>query len=269
MNILHITAYRFVKLSNLGALSEQLLHECQVLDLKGTILLAEEGINLNLAGPAPAIQQFQALLPQYHQFTNLTFKVSFAEHVPFNYLRVKIKPEIVTMGRPEIKPTELTAPELSPLLLKQWLDEGKDLTLLDTRNGYEFNLGHFKGAVHLNIRHFRQFPEASLSFLNMHKNHPVIMYCTGGIRCEKASAWAIQQGSTEIYQLQGGILNYFQQCGSVHYEGECFVFDQRLGVDAACQPVAVNLCKHCQSILQLDSEDEYCSLCDRVVAIAF
>jgi UPF0176 protein len=151
-------------------------------------------------------------------------------------MRVKIKREIIAFGIPDIVPAEHTAPKLAPRTLKQWLDEGRRVTLLDTRNDYEVNLGTFRGTLVPHIDHFRHFPEAAAKLPESLKDEPVVMFCTGGIRCEKAGAYLEKIGFRHVHQLDGGILKYFEECGGAHYDGECFVFDERISVGPDLKP---------------------------------
>lgn len=237
MHIRNIASYKFVPLTDLETLKTILFDKCQDLSLKGTILLSEEGINLNLAGEIPRIEEFQAFLRTNARFEDLTFRESHSDKVPFLRLKVKIKKEIITFKRSHLKPTLTRAPSLSPLQLKKLIDEKQDITLLDTRNDYEIDYGTFKGAVNLHIKDFSHFPIAAQK---INKEKPVVMFCTGGIRCEKAALELLSEGFKEVYQLEGGILNYFAQVGGDHYEGSCFVFDERIALDPQLQSLGKN-----------------------------
>jgi UPF0176 protein len=236
MDFLTIAAYQFVSLENLPNLKEQIKQKCLALELKGTVLLAEEGINCFLAGNKINILTFKNFLENFLSFKNLCYKEHHCTEIPFTRLLVKIKKEIISMGVPEIKPQTMTAPYLSPKELKAWMDAGKDFVLLDTRNAYEVSVGTFSKAVHLNINSFREFPKASQSILKDDPNKPIVLFCTGGIRCEKASALFIQAGNRNVFQLEGGILRYFEEFQGAHFQGNCFVFDWRLAVDSQLQP---------------------------------
>jgi UPF0176 protein len=156
---------------------------------------------------------------------------------------VKLKQEIITMGRPEIRPEMGRAPSISPQDFKQWLDEKKEITVLDTRNDYEVRFGTFENAKHFQLDDFGQFPEYAN---HISPDKPVVMFCTGGVRCEKAALHLLNEGVAEVYQLDGGILNYFSEVGGEHYQGECFVFDQRISVDdKLCETGSVQ-CASCQ-----------------------
>lgn len=234
--IINIAAYKFVTLSDLPEKKAYLKDLCITLQLKGTILLSSEGINIMLAGTETAIATFKLDLTQQQAFQDLIFKESRSSKQPFKRLLVKIKKEVITLGLPHICPTQKTGPKISPEQLKQWFDEGKDFTLLDTRNKYEIAYGTFEGAIDLNLKHFREFPK-TVTELAERKNKPMVMFCTGGIRCEKASLLLLENGFTEVYQLDGGILNYFAKCGGEHYQGNCFVFDERVAVDTSLNEI--------------------------------
>jgi UPF0176 protein len=232
MDILNIAAYRFVALERLPELRGELLTRCKEHALKGTVLVAAEGINLFLAGAAAQIEAFLATLRADARFAALEVKRSWSATQPFKRLLVKIKREIVTMRRPEIDPARAPAPRLAPRELKRWLDEGRDLLLVDTRNQFEVDLGSFENARSLGLKSFSDFPGATPALAEQVRERTIVTFCTGGIRCEKAAPWLISQGFPEVYQLEGGILNYFEQCGSAHFRGECFVFDERLALNA-------------------------------------
>lgn len=258
--ILNIAAYRFVEIDNLDERRAALRDICAKLALKGTILLSEEGINLFLAGIESNIRQFMQYLYESPLFMPLEiiktkFKESWSDAQPFNRMLVKLKKEIIPLGKPNIKPHEHTAPALPPEALKQWLDDGKDFILLDTRNNYEVRLGTFKQAKTLDLDHFRNFPEACQQQLPTDsKEKPVVMFCTGGIRCEKASVALEQQGFQQVYQLEGGILNYFEHCGGAHYQGDCFVFDQRVAVNPELVETDVEQCFMCLNPLTVEEQ---------------
>lgn len=235
MKIINISAYRFVTLAiaQLTELRIKFKDKCNELRLKGTILLSTEGINLYLAGERAAIDGFKSFLDTLPAFCQMTYKESLSTDVPFKKMLVKIKKEIIRMDMPDIQPEKFTAPHLSPEELKKWYDEGRDMVVLDTRNDYEYEVGTFENAVKMDLKHFRNFPQALKNLPETMKSKTIVTFCTGGIRCEKAAAFMIKEGFTQVYQLDGGILNYFDKCGSEHYEGECFVFDDRITLDAS------------------------------------
>lgn len=243
--ITNISCYLFARLSDLKALRQSLLDCARAQRLKGTILLSPEGINLFVAGPRPAVDTLVEVIRAVPGLAGLTPKYSESDHQPFNRMLVKIKREIIAFGVEGIDPAARTSPKLSARELKRWLDEGRPVTLLDTRNDYEVKLGTFRGAVPAGIDHFRDFPAAVAKLPAVLKEQPVVMFCTGGIRCEKAGPFMEREGFKHIYQLDGGILKYFEDVGGEHYNGECFVFDQRVGVDPGLQESGATQCFHC------------------------
>lgn len=230
-NVTNISTYKFAPLTDLKTLRERLISQCKDWGLKGTILLSTEGINLFVAGPRAEIDLLIAELRAVPGLEGLEPKISLSEHQPFNRMLVRIKKEIIAFGVEGIDPARRTSPKLPAKELKRWLDEGRPVTLLDTRNDYEVKLGTFKNALPARIDSFREFPAAVRALPEEMKQQPIVMFCTGGIRCEKAGPFMELEGFQHIYQLDGGILKYFEEVGSDHYDGECFVFDQRVGVD--------------------------------------
>lgn len=249
VTIINIASYKFVHLDE-GTLLDlriKLKEYADQCDVKGTILLSNEGINLFLAGERENIVRLQTFIAGMEPFSDLVYKESISDRKPFTRMLVRLKKEIISMGHFDIKPEEHTAPHLSPEELKQWYDEGRDIVILDTRNDYEVQLGTFKDAIDLNIDTFRAFPDAIDMLPEEIKEKPVVTFCTGGIRCEKASELMLQKGFKDVYQLDGGILNYFEKCGSDHYEGECFVFDKRVAVDTNLDETKTKQCFSCRA----------------------
>ncbi|MBI3347286.1 MAG: sulfurtransferase [Burkholderiales bacterium] len=230
--ILNISSYLFVSLSDAAVLRERLQARAEALALKGTVLIAEEGINLFLAGPADAVRAWVAEVRADARFAELTPKESWSEAQPFRRLKVKVKPEIIRMNHPTIRPDlSPRAPALPPATLSRWLDQGHDdagrpVVMLDTRNGFEVDHGAFDGAIDWRLHKFSDFPEALAAHRGELAGKTVVSYCTGGIRCEKAAMVLAEQGLT-AWQLDGGILKYFEDTGGKHYHGSCFVFDER------------------------------------------
>lgn len=225
--ILNIAGYKFVTLTALPELRVALLEKAVSLELKGTILLSPEGINLMLAGTPDAIANFLQYLRADTRFSDMTFRESYSAQRPFKRMLIKLKKEIITLRQPDIRPETYQAPAISPKEFKQWLDENRDLTILDTRNHYEIEFGTFKNALDLHIEDFSEFPAA---IKDVAHDKPVVMFCTGGIRCEKAALVMLNAGYKNVYQLEGGILNYFAEVGGAHYNGDCFVFDERVAL---------------------------------------
>lgn len=242
MHILNIAGYKFIHLQDKENLHQDLLEKCSALQLKGTILLSDEGINLSLAGMIENINAFKIYLRQDSRFLEMTFRESYSVDQPFKRLKIKLKKEIITLRQPEASPTEKQAENITPETFKQWLDEKRNITILDTRNDYEVRFGSFVGAINLHLKHFTDFPAA---IEKIEKDKPIVMFCTGGIRCEKAALYMLTQGYPSVYQLEGGILNYFAKVGQTHYEGECFVFDERTSVDAKLKSTGTIQCQIC------------------------
>jgi UPF0176 protein len=240
---LNLSAYKFVPLADLPALRERLFGEASRLGLKGTVLLAEEGLNLFVAGPEHEVREWLAALRQDPRFADLSPKESFSAQVPFKRLRVKVKPEIIRMNQPAVQPTQGRAPAVAPRTLARWLaqghdDEGRPVVTLDTRNAFEVDCGAFEGAIDWRLSKFSDFPQALQAHAGQLEGKTVVSYCTGGIRCEKA-ALVLQAAGVRAYQLEGGILKYFEETGAApHWRGRCFVFDERVALDAQLSPAA-------------------------------
>lgn len=254
--ITNISCYLFAPLSDLKTLRLKLLEFCRDRDLKGTILLSTEGINFFIAGERDKVDELVDELRRIPGLEALAPKYSFNDHQPFNRMLVRIKKEIIAFGIEGIDPARYTSPRLKPVELRQWLDEGRPVVLLDTRNDYEVKLGTFKNATVIGIDHFRDFPEAVRRLPVELKNQPVVSFCTGGIRCEKAAPFLESEGFQQVWQLDGGILKYFEEVGGDHWNGECFVFDQRVGVDPALRETESSQCFQCQSPLTGEEQQD-------------
>lgn len=240
--ILNISSYKFVPLPDAQELRPMLLERCLTRALKGTILLAEEGINLFLAGPAEAVRGFVSELHADPRFADIKTKESWSEEPPFHKMLVKVKPEIIRMNHPTIRPAQGRAPAVSPATAKRWLDQGFDdngrpVVILDTRNDYEVDEGTFKGAIDWRLTKFTEFPDALRAHKEALQDKTIISFCTGGIRCEKAAIFMQQNGLAHTYQLEGGILKYFEETDGSHFVGGCFVFDDRRAVDIELETV--------------------------------
>ncbi len=242
--ILNISTYKFVPIDDAPALRERLFAAAQALGIKGTVLLAEEGINLFMAGPQAALREWIGLLRADARFADLEPKESFSAGVPFRRLIVKVKREIIRMNMPTVRPAEGRAPAVAPQTLARWLqqghdDEGRPVVTLDTRNAFEVDEGAFDGAIDWKLAKFSDFPTALHAHRNELAGKTVVSYCTGGIRCEKAALVMQDLGLERVYQLEGGILKYFEQTdGAPHWRGSCFVFDERVALDATLEPAA-------------------------------
>ena len=230
--ILNIAAYKFVGIADGADLREQLRARTHALALKGTILLAPEGINLFLAGEKDHVRSFLGELRADPRFADLEAKESWSQAQPFRRMLVKQKREIIRMDHPAIQPAAGRAPGVDAPTLKRWLDQGHDdagkpLALLDTRNAFEVDHGSFDGAIDWRIGRFTEFPRALKQHAGELAGKTVVSFCTGGIRCEKAAILMREAGVADVLQLEGGILKYFEEVGGAHYHGECFVFDGR------------------------------------------
>ena len=239
--VLNVSAYRFVALPDAQQLRAPLLERALALGLKGTVLVAEEGINLFLAGEEAAVREFLALLRADPRLADLQAKESWSETVPFGRMRVKFKHEIIRMNHPAIQPQQGRAPALEAATLKRWLDQGHDdagrpVVTLDTRNAFEVDYGTFADAIDWRLAKFSDFPQALAEHLDELKGKTVVSFCTGGIRCEKAALVMREAGLQDVWQLEGGILKYFEETGGKHFEGTCFVFDEREALDPALKP---------------------------------
>ena len=252
--ITNIAGYRFVTLPDRDTLHPVLQSVCDDLGLKGTVLLAPEGINFFLAGPQSSIDGFVTYLEKDPRFESIPLKVSYTDYQPFNRMNVRRKKEIISVGLDHIQPEFFTGDEIDPVEFKAMLDDGTFVHVLDTRNDYELRVGTFENALDLDIRSFRAFPEAIQSLPSTMKDEPIVMFCTGGIRCEKASAIMIEAGFTNVKQLKGGILGYFEAVGGDHWNGDCFVFDQRVAVNPALQETEVVVCFACRQPLSLEEQ---------------
>ena len=233
-SVLNVSAYRFVSIADPHALRENLLERARTLRLKGTILLAPEGINLFLAGEPEALRSFVSSL-------QLQGKESWSAAPPFRKLLVKVKREIIRMDHPAIQPADGRAPALDAATAKRWLDQGHDdegrpVVTLDTRNAFEVDYGTFNGALDWRIAKFTEFPKAFDAHKQELQGKTVISFCTGGIRCEKAAIYMREQGLDHVWQLEGGILKYFEETGGAHFHGKCFVFDEREALDPTLSP---------------------------------
>jgi UPF0176 protein len=243
MPTVNISAYKFISLDELPALRERMLERCTMLALKGTILLAPEGINLFLAGTRDAIDGFIAWLHEDQRFADIAPKESISDAPPFGRMRVRLKKEIITMRLPTVRPEGGRAPAVDAETLQRWLaqgqdDEGREVLMLDTRNDYEVAVGKFNDAIDYRLASFTGFPAAIAADRERYEGRTVVSYCTGGIRCEKAALHMQDLGMPHVYQLDGGILKYLEQTDGAHWRGACFVFDERIALDAQLTPAS-------------------------------
>jgi len=265
--IVNIAGYRFVDILDRDTLRSPLREKCVDLGLKGTILLSHNGINFFLAGKQESIDEYISYLEEDERFREIPIHVSFTEYQPFKRMLVRLKKEIISLGIDEIRPADYTGIFIEPNEFKEWLDNDQEVMILDTRNDYELRVGTFENAIDLDIKSFREFPEA-IKKLEQDKSTPVVMFCTGGIRCEKASVVMEKQGWENVYQIKGGVLGYFRETGGAHWNGDCFVFDQRVSVDKSLKESKHEMCFKCREPLSVDEQNsdhyvigEYCPYC--------
>lgn len=226
----NIIFYKYLDIENPEKLKEEQLNLTKSLNLLGTILVAKEGINGCLSGNDKDLEQYKKYLKKNKKFSRIKFKESFSNKYTFKKLHVRVRDEIVSSKfNVDIKNK---APYIEPKGLKKLLDNNEDVVLLDVRNNYEVKMGKFRNAIHLHLETFKQFPTKINKIKNL-KDKKIIAYCTGGIRCEKASALLRENGFENVYQLHEGILNYGKECGNAHWQGKCFVFDTRGAIDIA------------------------------------
>jgi UPF0176 protein len=250
--------YKFVSLEDYKALREPLLDACLKAGTRGTLLLAREGINGTIAGTREAIDTVLAFLRSDKRLEGLEHKESFDDHMPFYRMKVKLKKEIVTMGVEAIDPNEVVGTYVEP---RDWnaLVNDPEVVLIDTRNDYEYGIGSFRGALDPQTTSFREFPAYVRENLDPARHKKVAMFCTGGIRCEKASAFMLREGFEEVYHLQGGILKYLEEIPEQEstWEGECFVFDNRVAVNHKLEKGQYDQCYGCRHpITEADKQSD-------------
>ena len=246
--------YKFVHLPDFVELREKLVQVCEKQSLKGTLLLAEEGINGTVAGDRDGIENLLCFLRQDPRFSDLEHKESFVSEMPFYRMKVRLRKEIVTMGIPGTDPNQLTGSKVDHA---QWnaLISDPEVLVIDTRNEYEYGIGTFKNAISPRTTTFREFPEYVSRELEADKHKKIAMFCTGGIRCEKATNYLLSQGFEEVYHLNGGILKYLKEVKDEEnlWKGECFVFDGRVAVDKYLERGSYEQCFACR--MPLSRED--------------
>ena len=267
-SVVNIAGYKFEPVENPVDLVRMYQQKCDELKLKGTMLISKNGINFSLAGTQQATDTIIAFLEEDNRFLNIPLKVTYSETQPFRRMKVRLKKEIISLGRKDINPRELTGERISPQDLKNLLDNKEDVLVLDTRNEYETRVGKFENAIDLNLDTFRDFPKAIESLPEEYKDKQIVMYCTGGIRCEKASAVMMKAGFADVKQLEGGVLDYFKETGGAYWEGDCFVFDERVALDTKLNETDYIYCYICREPLSAEEKsspdfkiNEHCPYC--------
>lgn len=255
-----IAFYKFVTIEDLPVLRKQLQALTNRLSLRGTILIATEGINSTISGSKENIQQFKEALTSDSRFADIVFKESFYDDISFRRMLVKIKKEIVTLKVGDQQVSKSTGAYLPPQEFKKWKEEGKEMILVDTRNDYEYKLGTFKGALNPKTNSFGEFPKWLHDNLSDKKDKTIVTFCTGGIRCEKATAYMKNEGYKNVYQIEGGILNYFKEVQDTkdtsHWTGDCVVFDKRHAIQPNLSASQKEICYICLSELKKENKSK-------------
>ena len=268
LEILNVAGYKFEPLENLDFLIPQFQNKCDELDLKGSVYLSPNGINFSIAGTEENVNTYIEFMEQNSKFKDIPLKKTTSATQPFRRMKVRLKKEIISLGREDINPKEITAEYISPRELFEIYENKEDVIVLDTRNEYETRVGTFENAIDLQLDTFRDFPSAVETLPDEYKDKQIVMYCTGGIRCEKASAVMMKAGFSDVRQLEGGVLDYFKETGGAYWNGDCFVFDERVALDKELNETEYIYCYICREPLSAEetaSKDfkinEYCPYC--------
>ena len=265
---LNIAGYKFERLENLDTLIPEFQDKCDELELKGSVYLSPRGINFSISGTEENIEKYIEFMENDSRFLNIPLKRTYSETQPFRRMKVRLKKEIISLGRDDIDPIELTGEYVSPQELLSMYENNEDVVVLDTRNEYETRVGLFENAVDLQLDTFRDFPKAIEQLPEEYKDKQIVMYCTGGIRCEKASAVMLKAGFTDVKQLEGGVLDYFKETGGKYWNGDCFVFDERVALDTDLNETEYIYCYICREPLSAEEKaspdfkiNEHCPYC--------
>ena len=268
LDVLNIAGYKFEPLNDVEVLVPEFQSVCDDLELKGSVYLSPNGINFSLAGSEEAIDQYLLFMEQDRRFLDIPLKKTYSETQPFRRMKVRPKKEIISLGRDDINPRELTGEYVTPKELFAMYENNEDVIVLDTRNEYETRVGLFENAVDLQLDTFRDFPDAIEQLPEEYKDKQIVMYCTGGIRCEKASAVMLKAGFSDVKQLEGGVLDYFKETGGKYWNGDCFVFDERVALDTDLNETEYIYCYICREPLSAEEKaspdfkiNEYCPYC--------
>lgn len=251
---INISAYKFITFDDTAEKKPEFLAKCLSLNLKGTVILSPEGINMFLSGLRHEIDAYMDWLHSDPRFADIVAKESLSGHQPFNRMLVKNKSEIITMRHPLIKPELGRAPFVESKTLKRWLDQGHDddgvpVVMVDTRNDFEVDVGTFTNTIDYRISKFTEFPKVIEDNKASLEGKTIVTFCTGGIRCEKAAIHMQNIGYNRVYQLEGGILKYFEEVGGDHYTGDCFVFDYRTALNPQLQETDIVQCFACRAVV--------------------
>ena len=255
---LNSTGYEFIRINSPKKIALEIENFFKNKDIFGTVYVSVEGINVNLAGNEDTVKSVEELFHQHNLFKNILFKHTHSERPPFRKLKVKVKPEIISIKKEVNNIFNIKRNYIEPKELEEKLDNGENIYLLDTRNNYEINIGSFKNAKNLNILKFDEFAEKVNELKKI--DGEVVMFCTGGIRCEKALGYLNEEGIDSFKQLKGGIINYLNETEGKHWDGECFVFDDRITLDKDLKPTYKKLCPKCQKVINAFDRTK-CEVC--------
>ena len=265
---LNIAGYKFEQIDSLDTLIPEFQKKCDELELRGSVYLSPRGINFSISGTEENIEKYINFMESDSRFLNIPLKRTYSETQPFRRMKVRLKKEIISLGRDDIDPRELTGEYVTPQELLSMYENCDDVVVLDTRNEYETRVGLFENAVDLQLDTFRDFPKAIEQLPEEYKDKQIVMYCTGGIRCEKASAVMLKAGFTDVKQLEGGVLDYFKETGGKYWNGDCFVFDERVALDTDLNETEYIYCYICREPLSAEEKaspdfkiNEYCPYC--------
>ena len=268
LEFLNVAGYKFEPLENLDSLIPEFQNKCDELGLKGSVYLSPNGINFSIAGTEIDIETYIKFMEEDSRLRDIPLKKTFSKTQPFRRMKVRLKKEIISLGRDDINPRELTGDYISPKKLFEMYEKKEDIIVLDTRNEYETRVGLFENAVDLQLDTFRDFPSAIETLPEEYKDKQIVMYCTGGIRCEKASAVMLKAGFSDVKQLEGGVLDYFKETGGAYWNGDCFVFDERVALDKELKETEYIYCYICREPLSAEEKaspdfkiNEYCPYC--------
>lgn len=268
LEFLNVAGYKFEPLENLDSLIPEYQNKCDELGLKGSVYLSPNGINFSIAGTEIDIETYIKFMEEDSRLRDIPLKKTFSKTQPFRRMKVRLKKEIISLGRDDINPRELTGDYISPKELFEMYEKKEDIIVLDTRNEYETRVGLFENAIDLQLDTFRDFPSAIETLPEEYKDKQIVMYCTGGIRCEKASAVMLKAGFSDVKQLEGGVLDYFKETGGAYWNGDCFVFDERVALDKELNETEYIYCYICREPLSAEEKaspdfkiNEYCPYC--------
>lgn len=253
LSTFNISGYRFFPLENPEKYQALIKEKCLKLGIMGSVIVSPEGTNIMMAGPKEKIEIFRLFLQEELNFPPIEFRESWSREIPYNRLLIKVKKTIV--AGEQYRFNQENGTPLQPEEFKKWLDEGKEMTVIDVRNDYENRVGAFECSREFGSYNFNEFPEIAQRELgHLDREKPIVSICTGGIKTEKASMVLKDMGFQQVYYLQGGIIKYFEKCGKEHYRGDCFVFDKRVAIDAQLKETGTTMCYNCRAPVTPDEQ---------------